>query len=657
LGNTTRRFVDALGRLRSVTLPGGERYLYGYNAADELTSSKTPAGAETTFEYDADGNPTAVIDPRGGKTTMSYDAMDRLIAETDPLEHAVEYSYDKAGDLLESIDRRGKVSTFGYDELRRLTSASYGVFGEASESSIGYAYDKANRLTEVSDSAAGEYTLSYDNLDRLTSEEGPTGNIAYEYDAAGRRTSMEVPGWTIGYEYDDANRLTKLTSGTETVSVAYDQADRPQELTLPDGIKQIYGYDKGGETTSIAYKDAESNLGEIDYAYDSDGQTEAMWGSYARLALPEALKSTKYNAANELVEREGKALSYDAAGNLTGDGSNEYSWNARGQLTKISGATSAGFSYDPFGRRASKTLGGTTTKLLSDGPNVVQESVEGSVTANVLTGLALDQVFSRTTSAGTSSYLSNVLGSTIALANSSAEVKTSYSYDPFGGPTITGATTDNPYQFTGRENDGTGLQYNRARYYSPSMGRFISQDPAGAEGSGINLYGYVVGNPMDYTDPSGECPLCDWGYWDGWGDVALWGIGFGTAGITAVTIGPVVIGTVATGLALAETSGVVIVISDMATGMLANVAGTLAQGAAKGEIPSASNILGSARTGVIGGSVGGAWNRSRFGFPGATGFGKAASDMAGDFLGDRWGAAYDAAMDRACRAGVATCGS
>ena len=523
LGNTTRRFVDALGRLRSVTLPGGERYLYGYNEADEQTSSKTPSGAETTIEYDADGNRTAITDPRGGETTMSYDAMDRLIAETDPLEHTAEYSYDKAGDLVESIDQRGTVSTFGYDELRRLTSASYGVSGEASESSIGYAYDKANRLAEVSDSAAGEYTLSYDNLDRLTSEEGPTGNIAYEYDAAGRRTSMEVPGRTIGYEYDNANRLTKLTSGTQTVSVAYDKADRPQELTLPDGIKQIYGYDKGGETTSIAYKDGESTLGEIDYAYDSDGQTEAMWGSYARLALPEALKSTKYNAANELVEREGKALSYDAAGDLTSDGSNEYSWNARGQLTKISGATSAGFSYDPFGRRASKTLGGTTTELLYDGPNPVQESVGGSVTANVLTGLAPDQVFSRTTGAGTSSYLTDRLGSTIALASSLGEVKTSYTYDPFGSATRSGEASSNPFQFTGRENDGSGLYYSRARYYQPGVAEFISRDPSGMKGSGSNLYAYVAGDPVDFTDPTGLEKFGGGGGYAGGGGGARWG--------------------------------------------------------------------------------------------------------------------------------------
>ena len=470
-----------------------------------MTSAKSPFGAETTIEYDADGNPIAVTDPRGHKTTATYDVMDRLESETDPLEKTAHWVYDKAGLLEEAKDRRGKVSTFGYDSIGRLASASFGVSGETAESTIGYEYDKANRLTKASDSASGEYVLSYDNLDRLTGLEGPNGAVGYEYDGAGRRTTMTLPGpAAVGYEYDKANRLIEVSSGGQVVSLGYDNANRLESLTLPDGIKQLYDYDKAGEPSSIAYKHGESTLGEIDYAYDANGRTEAMWGSYTRLGLPEALGSAKYNAANELTELGGKGLGYDANGELTSDGSSEYNWNARGQLAGISGATSASFEYDPFGQRIAKTLGGTTTDLLYDGPNVVQESVEGSVTANLLTGLRPDQLFSRTTEGGTSSYLTNVLGSPIALVNGSAEVKTTYTYDPFGGASEAGEASSNPLQFTGRENDGDGLQYNRARYYSPALSRFISQDPAGFAGSGTNLYRYVGDNPLDFTDPSGK---------------------------------------------------------------------------------------------------------------------------------------------------------
>ena len=58
------------------------------------------------------------------------------------------------------------------------------------------------------------------------------------------------------------------------------------------------------------------------------------------------------------------------------------------------------------------------------------------------------------------------------------------------------------FQYTGRENDGTGLYYYRARYYSPELSRFISQDPIGFRG-GINQHVYVEGDPISYTDPEG----------------------------------------------------------------------------------------------------------------------------------------------------------
>jgi RHS repeat-associated protein len=83
-------------------------------------------------------------------------------------------------------------------------------------------------------------------------------------------------------------------------------------------------------------------------------------------------------------------------------------------------------------------------------------------------------------------------------------VQTEYTYDPFGRNTVTGTSNSNPYQYTGRDNDGTGLHYNRARYYHPGLQRFISEDPIGLNG-GINLYTYVGNNPISFTDPYGLC--------------------------------------------------------------------------------------------------------------------------------------------------------
>jgi RHS repeat-associated protein len=82
-------------------------------------------------------------------------------------------------------------------------------------------------------------------------------------------------------------------------------------------------------------------------------------------------------------------------------------------------------------------------------------------------------------------------------------VRTTYTYEPFGAASATGQSNTNPYQYTGRENDGTGLDYYRARYYSPARQRFISEDPIQFAGGDVNLYAYVANNPVNGTDPTG----------------------------------------------------------------------------------------------------------------------------------------------------------
>jgi len=90
----------------------------------------------------------------------------------------------------------------------------------------------------------------------------------------------------------------------------------------------------------------------------------------------------------------------------------------------------------------------------------------------------------------------------LALTNDAGAVQTTYRYDPFGNTTVTGTST-NPFQYTGRENDGTGLMFYRARYYSPTLQRFISEDPIEFFGGDVNLYAYVLNSPLNFIDPYG----------------------------------------------------------------------------------------------------------------------------------------------------------
>jgi YD repeat-containing protein len=126
-----------------------------------------------------------------------------------------------------------------------------------------------------------------------------------------------------------------------------------------------------------------------------------MGGSLARVSLPAAVSNVSYNAANQLAQRNGATLTYDANGNLTNDGTLTYAWNARNQLTSITGPSlSASFAYDSSGRRTAKQINGLHWNFLFDGAKVVQEQSVGYVTANLPTGFGVDETFARTDALG-----------------------------------------------------------------------------------------------------------------------------------------------------------------------------------------------------------------------------------------------------------------
>src|SRR5262249_18500062 len=157
------------------------------------------------------------------------------------------------------------------------------------------------------------------------------------------------------------------------------------------------------------------------------------------------------------------------------------------------------------------TIGGTATSYLYDGAtwdaNVLQEQSGGAPTANLLTGAA-GQIFQLTTPGGTNtSLLAGPLGSPVAPAHSAGPVTPTYSYEPSGTVTATGAASPNTFEFNGTQNDGTGLYLMGARDYDPATGTFISQDPLGFRGGTTNLYSYVHNDPVNQSDPTG-CQDC-----------------------------------------------------------------------------------------------------------------------------------------------------
>lgn len=147
----------------------------------------------------------------------------------------------------------------------------------------------------------------------------------------------------------------------------------------------------------------------------------------------------------------------------------------------------------------------TTTSIFAyDGANLIEETnASGAVVARYAQGSTIDEPLAMLRSAATSYYNADGLGSITSLTNSSGAAAQTYTYDSFGKVTASGGSLSNPFQYTGREMDSeTGLYYYRARYYDPSTGRFLSEDPIRFQ-AGSNFYPYVGNSPSNALDPSG----------------------------------------------------------------------------------------------------------------------------------------------------------
>jgi RHS repeat-associated protein len=505
LGNTLTQTFDAVGRLLSSTNPLGQTKTLSYDNMNRVTQLVNPAGAVTTFTYDANGNLLSLIDPLGHPTTYTYDAMDKLATRSDPLSRQESFQYDQNGNLAQGTDRGGKVTVLKYDNLNRPVFAGFGANGGSFESTISYKYDAGGRVSSLVDSISGTITESYDDLDRLISEVTPQGSVSYTYDVISRRTGMTVAGQPpISYSYDTAGRLTQVAQSTTQVNINYDTINRRSSMTLPNGISVNYTYDRDSHLIGMTYQLASKALGNITYAYDETGRRIQVGGSLAKSNLPKSVDSATYDAANELLAWNGVARTYDPNGNTLSDGVNTFVWNARNQLASINGAPAG---YDGLGRRIRNFHG---TAFLYDNTDAVEELAGNTIAATRMNG-GLDEFFSRTDSSGTTTPITDAQRSVLELIDSNGIIQTQYSFDPFGATTATGATSSNPFQYTGREDDGNGIYYYRARYYDSSTGRFLSEDPIGFDG-GINVYAYVEDDPIGHFDPTGL---------DGW--TRFWG--------------------------------------------------------------------------------------------------------------------------------------
>ena len=589
-GISERIFRNAKGAVTSRLDRAGNRTDQTWlpiNTPASVTRWLTPSTpVAVTWVRDLQMNTLAVTDPMSRKVeSYRLDAQDRVIAVTNLESQTMSVSY-LVGGLVSSVRRFDGVTVSNvYDRAGRVertlhngaTSFEYAwrangqpLAASNATARVSWGYDAAGRGTSETQTVAGaafapvNLLCAYDPAGNVTNTviDCPASGFILSgsctYDAAERLDIQRTEAGSFTNVYGDWNGLSvRVNNAALTEERAFDILDRMTNLVYRNASAAIVGsfsyrYDVLGLVTQkITYVAATSitNL----YAYDKIGR---LTNEITRSGSTTTTRFTYDLAGNRLtagastytyVNNRLNGALHDTAGNITnlvrGTTTLRMSWNTLGQLTSVTtnNVLAESYAYDPLGRRVKTTAGGATVYHVYDGDECAADlDSSGNPLRSYTWGQGIDNLLAMTvygaSETNTFCAVKDHLGSVQALVNASGSVVESYTYDAWGvttiknagGEVINSSAYGNRYMFQGREySTVTGLYNFRARWYAPTIGRWLSKDPIGLEG-GLNLYVFCGNDPLNYMDPFG-CLEAISAYND-WGKIAVAGFDQGGVG-------------------------------------------------------------------------------------------------------------------------------
>ena len=558
--NTNRFQYDKLGRATNKLDAAHVATRYAYDAGGNLLTLAPGADPAISFAYDGRGRPTNMVDGVGA-TAWAFDAMDRLRSEAGPFGTLVEADYDTLGRMT-NLEFAGREWSYRYDALGRVTNlvAPEGVYR--------FAYlAQGGRTAGVQFPNGLAATNAYDNWTRVTNTGFRSGgtviaSFRHGYDVGDRRTNeVGSDGRNRAFAYDRAHRLTNVVSGGfagDNAAYRYDKVGNAVERT-ESGLGSTNAFNKHNQiTTGVCTGGTVSVAGAVNYNAGTvtvNGAVAARHGLlYERtnvvlVAGTNVITAVYHGPAFTNTAMVATSISavvvgttvygHDANGNLTNDATFAYRYDVLNRLTnvvrKADGASVLANRYDGLGRRVEAVRNGTNVEryvyvpgtflvlAVLDGNNDVKEFyAHGPDLSGTLAGAGgIGGILSQTAGTHTTFLHADISGNIAFASDASGNLVGTNRYTPYGNLISQMGAFNGRYMFSSKEwEPEAGLYYYGHRFYSPTLGRWLSRDPLGEFADPLhNLYRFVGNNPLNAVDPLGLYWLDDVSDFSaGWGD-------------------------------------------------------------------------------------------------------------------------------------------
>jgi RHS repeat-associated protein len=535
--------VNALGQTATSTDRNGTVHTLSYDvlgrvtadAATTLGSGVDGAVRRVETAYDGQGNPfkvTTYTAASGGAVVTDvkrdYNGLGQLTADWQSHSGAVTGSTPKVG--------------YAYSEMAgganhsRPTSVTYPSGYVLTGNYTAGLANTISRLSSLSDTSGTVEGYDYLGLGTVVRRTRPQPGVDFTYLKLTGESNGDAGDQYIGLDRFDRvkdQRWVKTSTGVATDRFEYGY-DRDSNRVYRDNLVntvfgEVYTYDGLNQVASFARGTLNAGkTGISGTASRTQGWDYDAAGNWDSLTTNGAAQARTTNRQNEITSIAGAtAPTFDPNGNMTGDETGKQfvydAWNRLVTVKNAGGTTLETLAYDGGGRRIKTTAGGTTTDLYySAAWQVVEEKVGANTAARyVWSPVYVDALVVRDRDTDANGTLEERLWAqqdanwnVTALVDGTGAVVERYAYDPFGRITMldpnwandADGASDYGWVYShqgGRRDEVSGLYHFRNRDYSPTLGRWSSQDPIGFSGGVSNLYQAVGNDPVGTVDPTG----------------------------------------------------------------------------------------------------------------------------------------------------------